>query len=222
MLKRIGIVSALAWMMLAGQALATPIALNPTADVYMRTFGGDFVDTTSDRLNFSQSGGSVTNGVLEFDVSVIPDTATVNSASLEVTQVDFTSNTGSTANVHIYGYVGDGTLDIRDFAATGTLVYTGTIGAGGGGVGRTGGTVLNFNLTDLTPIVNSLASNKLTLRLESDNFAIVRFASLENQTYHPAELTIDYTASTVPVPGALAFAATSIAVLGLVARRQQH
>ena len=81
MLKRIGIVSALVGMMLAGQALATPVALNPTADGYMRTFGGDFVDTTSDRVNFSQSGGSVTNGVLEFDVSVIPDTATVNSAS---------------------------------------------------------------------------------------------------------------------------------------------
>lgn len=205
----IGILAAAA----TGSAMAASVDLAPTADGDVQLFGGNDVDTGDTRVNFSQSGGAIRNGILEFDLSTINDAATINSVRLDLTIVAFTSNTGSNpANAQIFAYDGDGVVDINDYDAPGIEVLNTTTPHGG-----SAGDLLQFTLTDINPISAALAGDLLTLRLETDNFAIVRFASLENGTLAPANLHIDFTP--VPVPAALPLLATGA---GLLWRRRRR
>ena len=84
MMKTISAFAVAAGFLMASPAFATVIQLAPTDDGDVQTFGGDDVNTTGDRLTATQSGGLERKAVMEFDLSSIPNAATINSASLIV------------------------------------------------------------------------------------------------------------------------------------------
>jgi len=186
-------ISVLAFLSSVATSNATVFELMPTADGDVQTFGGDDVDTMSTLIAFTQSGGLVRNGILEFDLSSIPDASLINSATLEITLTRFVSNFGNPAAIDIFAYVGDGLIDILDFDAVGTQVADTTTPTGG-----VAGDVRSFSLSPLTLFSDALVDNLLTLRIETDSFASINFASLENTTLDAAKLTID----AVPEPSA--------------------
>lgn len=194
-------------------AQAALIDLNPTADGDAQTFGGDTVDTTDTKIDFSQSGSNIRNGVLEFDLSSLAGNI-ITGARLELTLTRFVSNAGSNpAQIDIFAYNGDGVVDISDYAASGTQVVNASTPQGG-----SAGDVRSFIFTDVTPLGDALtAGGLLTLRIETDSFASIRFASLENTNFSAANLNLEY--SPVPVPAAVwLFGSGLIGLIG-VARR---
>ncbi|MCA9230249.1 MAG: hypothetical protein KDA57_06335 [Planctomycetales bacterium] len=201
-MKSLALLIIAAMLSMAGIAGATTYTLFPTADGDVQTWGGDSIDTTDTRISLTQSGGLIRNGILEFDLSSIPDSATINSATLEFTMTSVVSNTGGNpAAIDIFAYNGDGVVDIADYAAAGTQVADTTIPNGG-----STGDVHSFSLSPVAPVVSALSSDLLTLRIETDSFATFSFASLENTIHDAARLKINY----VPEP-------TSAMLLGIAA-----
>jgi hypothetical protein len=194
---------------------AATVDITPSADGDVKTFGGHVVNTTDSAITVVQSGGNITNGILEFDLSSISDTAVINSASLSVTLTQFVSNTGNNpAKVDVFAFIGDGTVDTHDYWRLATKVVNTTTPTGG-----SAGDKLSFDFEDLALVNAALSPNLLTLRFETDSFATIKFASIENDIYEAATLSVDYTdVSAVPVPAAaILFAPT---MLGLVAFRK--
>lgn len=205
-----------ATLLLAGSANAATFTLTPTADGDARVFGGDTVDTTDTRISVAQSGSNITNGVLEFDLTSIPDAAVITAARLDVELVSFTSNTGSNpAPIHIFGYNGDGSVTIGDYDAAATTMLSTTTPLGG-----SAGDVISFSLTTLTPLTAALSGNALTVRVETDSFATFRFASLENTVLNPAKLVVTTQATVVPLPAGVPLLLSGLAALGWAARRK--
>jgi len=202
-------------------ANALSIDINPTADGDVQVFGGDSVDTVDTRISFTQSGGLIRNGILEFDLSGIVDGSTINSASLDITLTRFVSNTGSNpAAIDVFAYNGDGVVNIADFNATGTQVVNTTTPQGG-----SSGDVRSFTFTSVAPIVTALIGDLLTLRIETDSFASIQFASLENTTLSAALLKIDFTEPTisvVPLPAALPLFGSGLAIMGFIGWRRKR
>lgn len=188
---------------------AASVTLNPTADGDVQTWGGDDVDTTDMVLSFTQSGGLARNAILEFDLSSIPDSATINSATFSMVLSRFVSNTGSNpAAIDIFAYSGDGIVDISDYAAAGTQVFDGTTPHGG-----SNGDIRSFNFSNISPISSLLSGNLLSLRLETDSFASIQIGALESTSIGSGTLTIDYTA--VPIPAAAWLFVSGLAGLGI-------
>ena len=220
MFKMLSAVAVAAGVMMAGPAFATTIQFNPTADGDVQTFGGDDVDTTDTVLSVTQSGGLDRRTIFEFNLAAIPDTVTINSASLKVTLTRFISQVGGgNAEVDLFAYAGDGTVNIGDYSAAGTQVYDANTPSAGTGAGD----MLTFAFTSVAPVQSVLGGNLLTIRFETDSFAGIQLASLENTTYGAAELEVDYTDNTniIPLPGALVFALTGLAGLSAMARRKR-
>jgi hypothetical protein len=195
---------------------AATVDFTPSADGDITTWGGDNVDTIDTVITVVESGRNITNGILEFDLSSISDTAIINSASLSVTLTRFISNVPSqpTAKIDIFAFNGDGTVNISDYSASGTKVVDTTTPKGG-----VAGDKLTFDFENLTPINTALAGDLLTLRFETDNYASIAFATSENTNYAAAILSVDYTdVSAVPVPAAALLFAP--AMLGFVALRK--
>ncbi|PQA85649.1 hypothetical protein CW354_22225 [Marinicaulis flavus] len=208
-------------LVIAGQAQAATLVLDPTADGDVTTFGGDAVDTTDGALSILQSGGNITNAILEFDLGVIPDAATIDSVSLSVVLDRFVSNTGGNpAEFDVFAYAGDGVVDIADYDAPGSQVIDAQLPIGG-----SSGDVLATVFSDVSPVQALLIGDLLTLRLETDSFASVQIASLETlKDLSASFLTINYTVpevSEVPVPAALPLLLSGIAGLGFASRRRK-
>ncbi|MEE4118845.1 MAG: VPLPA-CTERM sorting domain-containing protein [Paracoccaceae bacterium] len=205
--------------LLTAPASAATYSLLPTADGDVRTFGGDAVDTTTAFISVSQSGGNINNGVLVYDLSPIPDTASILSARLDVTLNRFISNTPALnpapAAVDLFVFAGDGTVDISDYSATGTQVFDDTTPAGG-----TGGDVRSFTFTDVTSLESLLGGNLATIRFETDSFASLQFASNESSLYSPATLVIETETTPIPLPGGLPLLAAALGVTAVVKRRR--
>lgn len=200
-------------------ANAALITLIPTADGDIQTFGSDDVNTIGPNIDFVQSGGLARNGVLEFDLSGIADGSIINSVSLDITLTRFVSS--GPADIDIFAYNGDGIVDITDFSGGTQVNDTGETTANGGSPGD----VRSFSFTDLSPITVALINNLLTIRIETDSFASVRFASLEHLTLNAAQLNIDFTApavSQVPLPAALPLFGTGLAAMGFIGWRRKR
>ena len=203
-------------MGLTSIAQAAVINLNPTADGDTQTFGGDSVDTTGALINFSQSGANIRNAILEFDLSSL-NASSITSARLDITLTRFVSNTGSNpAQIDIFAYTGDGVIDITDYAAPGTQVVNTSTAQGG-----VAGDIRSFSFTDLAPLDAALLNGLLTLRIETDSFASINIASLENASLAAANLNLEYTPSAVPVPAAAWLFGSGLLGLVGVARRKQ-
>lgn len=191
-----------------------------TADGDVQTFGGDSVETAGAAIAFTQSGGLIRNGILEFDLSGLADDVTVNSATLSITLTRFVSNTGSNpAAIDIFAYNGDGAVTLDDFDAAGTQVADTTTATGG-----VAGDVRAFDFSDVIPVTGALADDLLTLRIETDSFASINFAALENTSLAAASLSIDYTAAPtttpVPLPAGMPLILAGAAAFGVLKRRQ--
>ena len=203
--------------MTATAAHAASATLTPTADGNVQVFGGDDVTTDLATIDFVQSGGLIRNAILEFDLSAIPDLSTITGASLTFTIARFVSNTGGNpASVDLFAYPGDGIVSILDFDAAGTQVFDGTTPFGG-----VAGDTRVFAFSDLTPVSDALAGDLLTLRLETDSFASVLFAALENATLDPASLSVTYDApmAPIPLPAGLPLLLAGLGGLALLRRR---
>ena len=193
-------------------ASAASVDLMPTADGDVQTFGGDDVNVSATHIAFTQSGGLIRNGILEFDLSPIADNATITAARLDITLTRFVSNTSGTAAIDLFAYNGDGIVDINDYAAPGIQVADTTTPTGG-----VAGDVRSFNFTTVAPIADALAANLLSVRIETDNFASINFASLENAVLSAANLHIEFTP--VPLPAGLPMALSGLALMGFARRR---
>ncbi len=205
---------------LSTTANAITLSINPTADGDVRISGGDSVDTTDTGIAFSQSGGLIRNGILEFDLSGIADGSTINNVSLDITLTRFVSNGGSTAEIDIFALNGDGVVNIADFNSLGTQVVDTTTPTGG-----VAGDVRSFGFTSVAPVAAALLGDLLTVRIETNNFASIIFASLENTILNAALLNIDFTApavSAVPLPAALPLFGSGLAVMGFVGWRRKR
>lgn len=200
---------------LSGGAMAA--TLTTTADGDIGASGTD-IETAADRVSFTQSGSLVRNGILEFDLSSISDSATINSVTLNFTLSRFVSNTGGNpAAIDVFAFAGDGVITSTDFSAIGTQVVDTTTAAGG-----SAGDIRSFLFTSVAPIQSLLVSNLLTLRIETDSFASIQFESLENTNQNSAAtLDIDFTVSEVPLPAALPLFVAALAGLGLLKTRRR-
>ena len=159
-----------------------------------RVFGGDEVDTTNESLTLTQSGSLIDNVILEFDISSLSASALLSSASLSLVQDGFASDIGSTAiPIEAFVYAGDGVVTIDDFDALAT-----NIGDFSVPLSVTDGDVLTFDFADLSEFQSIVASGAefLTIRLETNSFATIGFASLEDPVFAPPTLRIE----SVPEP----------------------
>ncbi|QEG23013.1 hypothetical protein [Mariniblastus fucicola] len=185
------------------------------ADGDVLTFGGDSIDTVDTRLQFQQSGGLIRNVILEFDIGDLSPNAVINSASLNVVKDGNLANTGSNpAPVEIFGYVGDGNITLGDYDAPASSLGSGEII-----LGLSNGTALDFTLD--TVLIQAIADSTglLTLRLETNNFATVNFASTETTTaFAPPTLTLEISA--VPEPSSAILIAGWLAGFCAIQRRK--
>lgn len=218
--KFIAIAASMGALALTLPTNANAITLAPTADGQVTATGFNTGNTT---IGVAQSGGllSIRNGVMEFDLSSIADGSTINSVSLDLTITIFVSETFSNpVAIDIFANNGDGVVDLADFSG-GTQVndVNETISKGG-----VSGDILSFSFTDLSPITAALIGNLLTVRIETDSFAIIQFATLEHLTLDAARLNIDFTAplSEVPVPAALPLFGTGLAAMGFIGWRRKR
>lgn len=194
--------------------LATFVAVE---DGEVQVFGGDTVDTTDVRLTTIQSGGLERNIILEFDIGSIAPGSTIDSASLAIVKDGIFSNTGTDLPLHLLAYNGDGVIDISDFDAVATNVGDFTIN---NAPIPANGTEFVFDLSDVAPLQTALdtAAGLLTVRLETDSFATINFASLETATgFAPPELRVTFTA--IPEPASLAILVGATLIFGVRRRR---
>ncbi|MET1416040.1 VPLPA-CTERM sorting domain-containing protein [Roseibium sp. HPY-6] len=177
---------------------AATMTINTVDDGWVQTFGGDTVNTSDTTVSVSQSGGNIFNGIFEFNLAGIDDNATINSVAFEWTNTRFVSNLGNSAEVDLFAYLGDGTVTVSDFDAAGDQVADTSVSTGG-----SPGDVTMIAFTDLNMFTTALLGDLLSVRFETDSFASFQIASLENQDWAAARLTVDYTpgpVSAVPLP----------------------
>lgn len=192
------ILAALLALSIPTVASAATMTLSTIDDGSVKTFGGTVVDTGDTSVSVVQSGGNITNGIFEFNLAAIDDTATINSVSFQWTNSRFVSNTGALAAVDLFAYLGDGAVSIADYDAAGDQVADTSVAKGG-----SGGDVTTIAFTDVSMVTAALLGDLLSVRFETDSFASFRVASLENTTWDAARLVVDYTAApvtAVPLP----------------------
>jgi hypothetical protein len=175
-------------LLAASPAAAVPITLVAVADGDVKTFGTDEIDTVDDRLHLTQSGGLERRVILEFTLGAIPVGAAINSVELAIVKDGTMSNTGGDPiPIHLYAYPGDGVVGLTDYGAVAPNVGDYSVA-----LGAADGTEFVWALT-VAAVQDAFdfAGGPLSVRIETDNFAILEFASLETGTlFAPPELRI--------------------------------
>jgi hypothetical protein len=237
---------------LAGSSQAASISLNPSGDSYIRNGGSaNSSFDTHELLVGRVVANNWLRSLMAFDLSSVPDTATINSVTLDlyIDTLDVSSSSGFVGadGIRVYELTSDAnfsdgvTYNERDDAAN--IDWT-TAG------GDFSTTVLsqiasptdpdavspgdNVNFVTSVDFVNSLAANlvdnglQLIIRTPSiessfDARKIYRFGSGDNTLLSRVPvLTIDYTSPmTVPEPNTLVLATLGLLGMGLLGRRRR-
>ena len=185
--------------------------------------------------NFMHSGiPSILRWPVEFDLSILPTDATINSASLRIFH-DQCLVCGT--NFEMHGYVGNGTEELNDATEVGNLLATFT--------NKAQGTFESFDISNFV-ISNFLASNQyvgVVFRAQAEGPsapfgpAAILGGGPNDVSIRPT-ITIDYDVTAlpepdpeqepdpappgvVPVPAALPLFATGLGVLGFFGWRKQ-
>lgn len=215
----LSLASAAFLLAVTGPATAASLTFNPTADGDVQLFGGASVNTTNPTLFFTQSGGLERRIILEFDLSAIPDTATINSVDLTMSLTTPIIGAFLPADYDVFAFNGDGVVDAADFSASKTQVVTSTITEP-----ENSGLVIARSFSDLAPVLAALSGNLLTLSVETNSFASGNFVSIDsgNPSSFPS-LSVDFTpVAAVPIPAALPLAVTGLAALGFAGWRKRR
>ncbi|MEM9737003.1 MAG: VPLPA-CTERM sorting domain-containing protein [Pseudomonadota bacterium] len=177
-------------------AAAVTLDFTPTEDGDVsRGLFGDLISTTGPTMSFSNGGLQPGAAVMEFDLSAIPDGATINSASVMLTRAGtFNSSLGSSVIVGLVGYNGDGVVDFNDLDAIGTGM--GAVGVLEGDVVAT----LSIGLTDLAPIEAALLGDLFTIRVGTGTAQGGVLATSESTTLAGPKLSVDFTPAVIPLP----------------------
>ena len=221
--------------MLAALGLAAPLtahavpftaSLTAAADGDIKTFGGVSIDTTDFIVSVQSSGANETWGILEYDLSSIPDTATITSARLRLETFGLLTNVcDAPVTVDFYAFDGDGTVGLGDESAGGTLVASeiypsGTVGAGG----TPANSLLDIDFLTLTEVedaVTGATSDFLAIRLDTINFATFRVYSTENAGgFLAPTLEINYEADVVDAQSPLLLFAGGLLAIRLLRKRR--
>lgn len=177
--------TALAVSVLAATATAQTISIPASVDgdvVFQGALGFN-VDDADSRVSTSRSGpNAVRNGIYEFALNSLPSDAVILSATLQLTTDGLISNTGPSADVNYFAFVGDGAITENDHElnTVGTQVAADTYATGGSGVPI--GTVLDVDFADLTPLQDAVTNGDsfLAIRSQTVNFVTFNVDSLEN------------------------------------------
>lgn len=214
----------------AAHAVPMSVSLNTvsSSDGDINVFGGPNVDTTDFIVSVQSSGGNETFGILEFDLSSIPDTAVITSARLRLETFGLITNVGNAdVTVDYIAYAGDGIVALGDESIAGTNVASeiyssGTVGNGG----TPANSLLDINFSTLVPVedaVSGATSDFLGIRLDTINFATFRVYSSDNAGgFLVPTLEVNFDAEAVSEPGALGLFVMAVAAAGFIRRRQAH
>ena len=175
---------------------ADTIELVAIADATVESNGanGQEIVHDAERIRTSMSGGSnIRDGLYEFDLSILPSGATIESATLLLRNSDIISNTNNESPVEFYVFTGDGTLEIADQSASATNVANEIFVTG-----TAAHTDLEIEFDDVS-VLNSVINDGnlddfLTVRSETENFVNFLIHSLEstNSQAAPATLVINF------------------------------
>ena len=206
-----------------GSLCADQSIFSVISDGYVQSSGvlGLSTDDTGTFIGTSRSGGNnIRQAMYEFDLSGLPDGATIMGASFFLRTSSPISNTDPTVTVRLDAYIGDGAVTTGDFDAL--------EGAGGNLVdslvfaqGTAAGLEVEFVFDDLTTLQAAYESvdQFVGLRTETHNFATFQVHSSENLVNAAFDPSLEIT-FVVPEPSAFALIGGLLA-LGCVALRRR-
>ncbi len=190
-------VSWFAWGVVSADTMeivATADARVMSAGINGQTFYGDEATITT-----SMSGGSnISDGLYEFDLSGVPDGATITAATLHLRTAAIVTNTQTEAPVEFFGFTGDGELELSDQAFSATTVALEILETP-----IAANTDLGIDMTNLVPLNTVLSDASkddfFTVRSETENFVLLRVDSLESIDADavPATLEVTFTGGTL-------------------------
>ena len=141
---------------------------------------GQEIITDAEFIETSMSGSSnVSDGLFEFDLSILPAGATIDSVTLKLRTAQIISNTSNESTVEFYGFIGNGQLEVEDQGAGGVLVQSEIFQSG-----ILDNVELEVQLSNIgvfnTAISDGSSDDFITIRSETENFVLMRVDSLES------------------------------------------
>ena len=191
-----------------GSAHAATVNLLPVADGQVADNGalGLSVNTT-DTLVLTRSSGRDTRGIFEFDLSTIPDSATIISVDFVVTLGASISNTASSALLEFHSVTGDGSITIADFNSPGILQRTENFV-----LPVSNGTSIALPMSNLAPFQAVVGTNnEVGIRADTVNF--VTFLVHSSEASVAPELIPNLVVTYVPEPSTGFFLLLSAALI---------
>ncbi|BBM86621.1 PEP-CTERM sorting domain-containing protein [Candidatus Uabimicrobium amorphum] len=139
-----------------------------------------------DLIDSQESAGLENRAVFEYDISSIVPGSIINSATVNINE----TSDPVFGNTNLFGYAGDGVIDVGD--AVRTDAFIGNIANG----------TVDLQITDVTAFIQSLVDNNdpfASFVVDNENLDVIyqfqgTTAGLET------ELVIDFTAPAVPEP----------------------